>query len=230
MTTTAQVPPVSANGHRPTAVRRAGAGLPTQERKSGQVALAVVLVVGLMVLFGYLYLQAGKKVPVVVVTTDVPAGHTISRADLSTVAVAGSVTAIAGGNLASVVGQTAAVELLPHTLLQRAMVTSGPTIAAGQAQVGVQARPGQIPADGLHIGDTVEVLALPDKTAGGTSTATGAGSGATVLVRSATVFASAADPSQSGGTLLTLDAPTGSAAAIAAASNAGLIALVRTGR
>lgn len=229
MTTTAQVPPVSANGPRPPAVRRAGAGLPTQERKSGPVALAVVLVMGLMVLFGYLYLQAGKKVPVVVVTADVPAGHTISRADLSTVAVAGSVTAIAGGHLGSVVGQTAAVELLPHTLLQRAMVTSGATIATGQAQVGVQVKPGQIPADGLNIGDTVEVLALPDKTAGGTSTLTGP-AGATVLVRSATVFASTPDPSQSGGTLLTLDAPTASAAAIAAASNAGLIALVRTGR
>lgn len=235
MTTTAPVPTASVSGHRAPGGPRVGEALPTRERRSALVALAVVLVVGLAAVGAYLYTQAGKKVPVVVVTTDVPAGHTITRRDLSTVGVAGLVTALGAARLESVVGQTAAVELLPNTLLQRAMLTTGPTIGTGQAQVGVEVKPGQIPADGLNIGDTVEVLGLPDKNAA-SSTATTAGGGAgprggaSVLVASATVFATEPDPSASGGTLLTLDVPTAAAAGVAAASNAGLIALVRVGR
>jgi hypothetical protein len=166
-------------------------------------------------------------VPVVVVTTDVPVGHRIARSDLSTVRVAGNVTAIGGANLNSVVGLTAVVELLPNTLLQRAMVTSAPALTSSVAQVGVAVGPGQIPADGLNPGDTVQVLALPVKN----STSSGAGTPApSVLVDGATVYSSTGDPSRSGGTLLTLVVPKSAAAAVAAASNAGLVALIRVGR
>ena len=55
----------------------------------------------------------------------------ISRSDLSTVDVAGDITAIAGANLESVVGERAAVALLPGTLLQRSMVTDADPIPAG---------------------------------------------------------------------------------------------------
>lgn len=106
MTTTTPVPTASANGHRPPTGPRVGEALPTRERRSALAALAVVLVMGLAALGAYLYMQAGKKVPVVVVTTDVPAAHTITRQDLSTVAVAGAVTALGAARLASVVGQT----------------------------------------------------------------------------------------------------------------------------
>ena len=70
-------------------------------------------------------------------------------------------TAIAGANLESVVGQRAAVALLPNTLLQRSMVTDGTRLPAGQVQVGVAVKGGQIPAEGLVPGDTVQVLRLP---------------------------------------------------------------------
>src|ERR1700730_12569864 len=83
-------------------VARVGVSLPIRQKRPGYAALAVVLIVGLAAVGAYFYSQAGKKVPVVVVTTDVPAGHKIQRADLSTVQVAGSVTAIGGANLNSV--------------------------------------------------------------------------------------------------------------------------------
>lgn len=204
-----------------------GAPLPVRQRRPGYAALAVVLIVGLAAVGALLYSQAGRKVPVVVVTTDVAAGHQIQRSDLSTVQVAGGVTAIGGANLNSVVGQTAVVELLPHTLLQRSMVTSAPALDGSAAQVGVAVRPGQIPADGLNPGDLVEVLQLPQKPPAGGSATTPA---AIVLAATATVYSSTSDPSQSGGTLLTLVVSKSVAAAVAAASNAGLIALIRVGR
>jgi hypothetical protein len=208
-------------------VDRVGAPLPVRQKRPGYAALAVVLIVGLAALGGYFYSQAGKKVPVVVVTTDVPVGHTIERSDLSTVQVAGEVTAIGGANLNSVVGESAVVELLPNTLLQRAMVTSAPALTGSVAQVGVAVGPGQIPADGLNPGDTVQVLALPVKNSASSSAAAPAPS---VLAEGATVYSSTTDPSRSGGTLLTLVVPKPVGGAVAAASNAGLVALIRVGR
>ena len=126
--------------------------LRTRQRKPGYIALAVALVVGLAALGGYFYTVAGSKTPVVVVVKEIPAGHVVTREDLSTVDVAGGVTAVAAANIGSVLGQTATVTLLPNTLLQRSMVTDGPPLAADEAQVGVEVVGGQLPADGLVAG------------------------------------------------------------------------------
>lgn len=198
-----------------------GGGLPTRQRRPGYLALALILILGTAALGMNLYSQAGKKTPVVVVVREIAAGHVIDRSDLSVVRVAGQVTAIGAEHLDSVLGQTAAVDLLPNTLLQRAMVTSAAALAAGRSMVGVQLKPGQLPSDGLADGVTVQVLQLPNK-----DTTAGPGP-AVVLASAAQVFSSTPDPSQSGGTLLTLLVPASAAAAIAAASNAGLVALVQ---
>lgn len=206
----------------------AGAQLPsprlplrTRQRKPGYIALAVALVVGLAALGGYFYTAAGSKTPVVVVVNEIPAGHVVAREDLSTIDVAGGVTAVAASNIGTVIGQTATVTLLPDTLLQRSMVTDGPLLGADEAQVGVEVVGGQLPADGLLPGDTVLVLQLPDKSQAGTQLE------AKTLVEKATVFATAADPSDASGTLVTLVAPAAAAPAIATASNFGLVALVK---
>lgn len=197
--------------------------LRTKQRKPGYIALAVVLIVGLAALGGYFYTSAGAKTPVVVVIREVPAGHLVTRADLSTIDVSGGVVAIAGANLGSVLGQSATVDLLPNMLLQRSMVSGGPLLAADQAQVGVAVTGGQIPADGLVPGDTVEVLQLPVKGSG----VNAAPASANVLVAKARVFSSRQDPSSAAGTLVTLVVPAGAAAAIATASSSGLIALIK---
>lgn len=196
--------------------------MPTRQRRPGWTALAVMLIVGFAAMGAWLYISAGAKTPVVVVISDVPAGHLIARSDVSTVAVAGMVTAIAGDRLDSVVGQTAAVHLLPNMLLQRSMVTAAPEWSRSQAQVGVAVKSGQIPADGLAPGDVVKVAALP--AANGTSPGI-----PQVLVDRAVVFAVRDDPATPGGTLLTLVVPTGQAVPVAAASVAGQIALIRVG-
>jgi hypothetical protein len=195
--------------------------LPTRQRRTGWTALGAVLVIGIGAAFGYLYTSAGSKEPVVVITAPVGVGEVISRSDLSTVDVAGEVTAIAGANLESVVGERAAVALLPGTLLQRSMVTDADPIPAGMAQVGVAVKGGQLPADGLVPGDRVQVLALPGQVGAGNPGAP------TVLVDAAVVFAALQDPVQPGTTLLTLVVPAEVAPGVAAASAIGVAAVVK---
>jgi Flp pilus assembly protein CpaB len=203
---------------------RAGGPLPTNRRRPGFMALGVGLVFGLGVFGAWLYASAGAKTPVVVVVSEVPAGHPIKRSDVSKVSVAGGITAIAARNLDSVVGQNAAVTLLPGMLLQRSMVTSGSSLGPQQAEVGVAVTSGQIPADGLSPGDTVQVLRLPDDDS---SRAGDSEDAVRELVAGAQVFAVRADPAQAGGTLLTLTVPPQDASSVASASGAGRIALVR---
>lgn len=210
---------VSTNG-------RAGTPLPVRQKRPGYAALAIVLMVGLAALGAYFYTQAGKKTPIVMVVKDVPAGHQISRSDLSTVNVAGGITAISGSHIDSVVGQVAVVELLPNTPLQRSMVSDASPLPAGSAMVGVQLKPGQLPATGVALGGKVQVLQLPSKDA---TAKTGASQGPSVLADGATVYAAVTDPSQTGGWLVTLIVPKAEAAPIASAGSAGLVALVQVG-
>jgi hypothetical protein len=219
MTTQATTPSVTAS-RRPGRPQLA-APLPTRERRPGYIALAVLLIVGLAALGAYLYVQAGVKTPVVKVVRAVPAGHRIDRADLSTAAVAGSVTAVAGSNLDNVVGKTAAVPLLPDMLLMRSMVTDASPLSASVSLVGVALRPGQLP-DGLASGDTVAVLATPGKDAAG-----GPVGLSRVLVDSAKVYSVRPDPSAGGGTLVSLLVPVSSVPAVTAAGGTGLAALAR---
>ena len=193
--------------------------LPTRQRHHGFIALAVALIVGLAGIGAFLYSTAGAKTPVVMVVHRIGVGQVVQRSDLTTVPVSGRVVAVAGSNLTSVVGLRAAVTLLPDTLLQRAMVTSGQGLAVGQAQVGVAVRSGQIPADGLAAGDLVRVVQLPVKGS--------ADAQASVLAERAQVFSSRPDPALSGGTLVTVVVPETASTAVAAASGAGAVALVK---
>jgi hypothetical protein len=198
--------------------------LPARERRPGQIALLVALVVGLAALGGYLHAQAGHKKPVVVVARDVPAGHAITRADLTTELAAGDLSAIGKAQLDGVIGQTAVVHLLPHMLLQTSMITSTAPLRADQAQVGVSVAAGQLPAGGVAPGDTVRVIGLPPKDSGSAQSAT-----ASVLVERAVVFSTHEDDQVAGSTVVTLLVRMEQSNAVAAAGSQGLVALVRVG-
>jgi hypothetical protein len=202
------------------------AGLPIRQRRPGYTALALALIVTLAATGAWLYRQAGQKTSVVVVVTRVPTGHQVNRGDLSTVDVAGAVTAVSATHLDAVVGQNAAVDLLPGMLLQRSMLTSAAPLPAGQAEVGVAVSGGRIPADGVTPGDTVAAVQVPSGGGGGD---TAAALPAAVLVARAQVFSTRPDPAQAGGTLVTLIVPVERAPAVAAAGATGQVALVRVG-
>jgi ABC-type uncharacterized transport system permease subunit len=197
-----------------------GTPLPTRQRHNGFVALAVALIVGLAAIGAYLYSSAGSTTLVVMVVGEVPAGQVIERSDLTTVPVSGRVTAFGADRLDGLVGQRARVTLLPDMFLQRSMVKDGgESLPAGQAEVGVAVRSGQVPADGLAPGDTVQIVQL--------AAGQDAVGQARVLVEQALVFSSRPDESVVGGTLLTVVVPTSASTAVAAASGAGQVALVR---
>jgi len=203
-------------------VSRAGSPLPTRERRPGYIALAVVLIVGLAAVGAWLYAGAGAKTPVIVMYGTVPVGQKIQRSDLTTVAVAGGITAIRGDSIDSIVGQTAAVTLLPDTILQRSMLRTGPALTNGTAQVGIAVKAGQIPADGLAPGDSVVIFRLP------ADDAAAASAGATRLTDPAVkVSAVRADPAQTGGTLVTVDVPSNEVGPIATANGLGHLSIVR---
>jgi hypothetical protein len=217
---TMPMPSAAANGHR--APAGLSTPLPTSNRPRGYIALAVMLIVGFAALGYWFYAQAGSKVAVVTAAREIPAGHVITGSDLSTTEVAGGITAVAASRMSEVVGHTAAVTILARTPVQLAMVSTASPISATQALVGVAAAPGQVPSSGLQPGETVEVLALPQKAAVTSSVSA-------PLLATATVFDVRVDPAVEGGTLLSLLAPRTAAYAITAASDAGLIALVQVG-
>lgn len=202
--------------------------LPTRQRRPGLAAVGLIVVIGMGAVFGWLYTTAGEKTPVVVMARDVPVGQVIERADLSTVDVAGAVTAIAGTNLSSAVGQRAAVGLIPGTLLQRGMLTSADPIPAGQVQVGVALKAGQLPADGVNAGDKVAAVRLGGTSAGaGAAQPTSTPAAAAVLADAATVYSVRVDPTQTGGSLVTLVVTPEQGLAIAEASSTGNAALIK---
>lgn len=221
--------PSTMNGHGPTVGLAGPSGLSTKVRPKGYAALAVALVVGFGALGFWYYTSAGRKVPVVEAARNIAVGQTITRDDLTTVEVSGAITAVAGDHLASLEGQQAAVGIRASTPIQRSMVTSGSALPAGDGLVGVSVAPGQIPSSGLSPGDTVEVLALPQKGDPAASSSSSGSAAQAVLVRSAAVYDVRANTSSSGGTLLTLVVPQAAAFGVAQASNAGSIALVKIG-
>jgi hypothetical protein len=151
---------------------------------------------------------------------DIPAGHVVTAADLTSVQVAGAVTAVGANHVSEVVGHTAAVEILPRTPVQLAMLATGSPLTGSQALVGLAEAPGQIPSSGLTPGDRVAVLQLPQKTAAASSVST-------PVLATATVYDVRANPAVAGGVLLTVLAPKAQAYPITAASDAGLVALVK---
>jgi hypothetical protein len=192
------------------------------------MAIAVVLFVLLGGTFGYYeWSTAGAKTPVVVAAADIPLGHVIARSDLTTTDLAGALTAVGGNHLDSLVGQTATVSILAGSPLQRAMVAPGYPVAAGQTVVGVAVAGSQIPSIGVQPGNKLVVLQLPAKDA--TASPGSPVPNPTVLADSVVLLDIRSDPTVQGGFLLSLVVPSTAAPGIAAASNTGLVAVVRPG-
>lgn len=201
-----------------------GQPLRTRQRRRGLVAAGVLLVLICGVLAGVLYTRAGGKVSVIVTARAVPVGHTIGSTDLTTAQVAtDSIPAFAGSHLSEVIGKTAAVGLVAGEIVSPAMLSAGTALRTGLAVVGVAVKPGQLPADGLAGGDTVMVIVL---SAAPPTAASGSVGVPSVLTDAAPVVDTATLPAGAG-TVVSVQVPTADAAQLAAASSAGLVALVK---
>jgi hypothetical protein len=208
--------------------RRAATGpLKPRTRSWGLVTLAALLVIGLGLGIAAWGLQVGDKTSVLAVGQPVAKGQVVERADLVSKSVSGVGEAIPVEELDTVVGQTAAVDLVVGQILIPVMVAAEPVPAEGQSVVGLALDPTRVPSAGLTAGDQVDVVAVP---AGeGAQAADQADTEAPeVLAAAAEVYAVAGEGTAGGQVLLTVVVDAEDAAKVAAYSTQNRVAVVET--
>jgi|HubBroStandDraft_1064217.scaffolds.fasta_scaffold03305_7 hypothetical protein len=134
-----------------------------RRRRPGMIALAVALV-GLGILASAaIYAANNARVPVLVVTGNVPAGAVITAGVVGTadVAVSPGVQLIPASQLNQVVGQIAGSALHPGMLLAASELTTLQPPGPGQALIPLPLKPSMLPASGIGAGDQVVIEATP---------------------------------------------------------------------
>jgi hypothetical protein len=131
--------------------------------RGGALALAVLLIVLGGLLAGLAFLAVSRTQEVLAVARPVQAGTQITSADLFTVQIndVPGLRPIDAGQVDRVVGQRAAVSLVPGTLLTTHQLTDQALVQAGQRQVGVGLSPSRLPARTLRPGDRVQLVSTP---------------------------------------------------------------------
>ncbi len=189
--------------------------LPARGRRQRDGLLAVLIVLAGMVLAGVWAASGDPARRVLAVHRPVAAGQRLGPADLTVRSVAGSgLGLVAAADSARVVGQTAAVDLTPGTLLTAAMLTDRTTPGSGEALVGVPLRPGAFPAE-LAAGMRVQAVATVSDRPDGVSGPIAEGRVLSVSVDDATAT-----------TVVSLVVPADRASALAEAAGAGQLSLV----
>lgn len=213
---------------------------PMSSRRPKMMIGSLVLLVACMALFVSSYAKASHQTAVLAVAKTVAPGAIITTDDLTIVRIAatGPVAPIAAADANEVVGRRAAVGLVPGGLLTVSDLAKGPVVPTGDAVVGVEVKPSQLPAQGVSPGETVDVVltgipGAPAITAttpvSGQSANESQASGpvGTVLAPEVTVVAVGAGPSaNSEATDVSVLVPVAVAPLIATASAAGQAALV----
>ena len=145
------------------------AGPVQRQRNVPWMVLGVILVIGGALVFAAVASSIGGRQSVLAVARAVPAGQEVQAADLVEVGLAtdGDLRAIASGDIETVVGQAAALDLIEGTLVTRDHLGAGSGPGEGKAVIGLALEPGQVPSSELAPGDRVEVLDTGDAPAAG---------------------------------------------------------------
>ncbi len=134
---------------------------PHVPRRQGRWVVIGVLLIAGSALAGAVWARAvNQREPVLAAAKLVPAGQVLGDDDLKVVRVAGDsgMRFLAADRRDTVVGETAAVDLVPDTLLTRRHVGDNAGLSPGKAVVGVALKPGQMPAAKVAPGNQVEVV------------------------------------------------------------------------
>jgi hypothetical protein len=200
-----------------------GGGLAGAAASQRSTPLALVgvasVVVGALVFFG-IYTGIDTRQSVLVAARPVAAGQVVTSEDLRVADVAASegTAVVPAAQIAAVVGQTAAVSLVPGAILAPSQLGASSGLQAGQAQVGVALKPGQAPL-GLRKGSRVKVVDSGGAVAGEDIEAV-------VLSSDAVVSDVGATSASSATTVVSLSLAESDATAVAAAGVAGRVSLV----
>lgn len=149
--------------------------MPRRRRPALWAAGTALVAVGALSAAG-LVGRAGDRLEVLAVAREVPVGQTIAAEDVTVARVAAdpALVPVPVAERDRIVGQVAAVELRPGSLLTAGEVTDTAVPGPGEQVVGVAAGPGQLPARGLRPGDRILLVPVP----GDAATTGGGGSGA----------------------------------------------------
>lgn len=165
MTTTLTRPKLSpaTNGQRPTPAPEP-AGRRNRARMALGVVVLVLCVLGAITLYG----NASDRIEVLAVRRSVAPGQQITAEDVRSVSISSDSTlqTLSASQRSDVIGQIAAVGLVPGSLLAPTQISDGPRVPAGTVITGATLKPGQFPI-GLRAGDNVLLIETPLATATG---------------------------------------------------------------
>lgn len=200
-----------------------------RRRRPGMIALAVALV-GLGVLASVaVYGATNLRVPVIVLTADVPVGTVITASDLGTanVFVGPGVQVIPARQMPQVVGQVAGTTLHAGMLLTASELATQRPPAAGEVLVPLPIKPSFVPASGIGAGDHVLIEATP-----GAQGQSGSSNGAAALATPVAGVVEAVNlaPDTDGFDVIDVLVARTSGDAVAAQASTGQIALIVTQR
>lgn len=198
-----------------------------RRRRISLAVLALLVSAGAALTFAVLWSNAGQRLPVLAVAQPVAAGEEIGAADVVVVRVSTDpgLQPLAASMRGEVIGQRAAVGLVPGTLLTAGHLSAGPPLGDGQAIVGLALRGGRVPSTALRPGDHVQVVL---------TAAPGAGEGDQAgwgrVLASGTVFGIEALDDATGGVRVSLLLDSAVAAEVAGAAAADRVSLVWVAR
>lgn len=146
-------------------------------RRPAMVALGAILAVLGGLGAAWYVIEAGDRVPVLAVAQPIAEGAVIEATDLTRVQVAPDplLSPMPADQLDTVVGQRAAVALVPGTLLVAEQLTTEAVPGVGEALVGISLTRAQMPAEPLVPGAEVLMVTTPksqDEPAAGTEPGT----------------------------------------------------------
>jgi hypothetical protein len=203
-----------------------------RRRRWGLLALGMLLVVVGAVVAYLLVVTAGVTRPYLAVAHKVSYGATIQAGDLTVVEVnpAAGLEPIPAGQRDQVVGKHAAADLYPGTLLTRDQLSDQTIPAPGQQLVGIELKPGQVPARPLKPGDPVILVVVPPTGLAGVpdpqaSAGTSAGTGGEPATITATV-AGTGRPEDNGNLRVDVAVSQADGPTVAAMAAAGRIVLI----
>jgi hypothetical protein len=201
--------------------------------------MSVAVVATCAALFALIYVHSTHLVAVVGITRQIPQGQIVEVSDLRQVdiSISAGVDVVPVADASEVIGKQASVTLLAGTLITPSDVGATQELPVDRAIVGIDLKPGMMPAAGVEEGETVlVVLTAP----AGTGISTGRSSnsdsvngepGAADVIATATVVGVDNSPNDSGSgdAVVSVDVPLAEAPLVADSSAAGQAALVLVG-
>jgi len=205
---------------------------------------SVTLLVTCAALFALIYAHSSRLESVIAVARQVPQGQVVSLGDLRQVdiSIGNGITAVPVDQAQEVVGKPAAVTLLVGTLLSPSDIGGPKALGSGEAVVGIDLKPGMVPASGVRPGERVLIVLtgqsgspLTADASGGTASpgprSSSAATFSTEVIAKATVVEvdDSPDDSGAGDVVASVEVASDMAPIVADASAAGQAALVQVG-